>query len=171
MPSNYDWLKKPQAKQPKKNNAMTAMPAGMRISTGYGSDGILQPGKPTNMFQTNQGRRLVHEGEELMKNPDGSMRVFSQPELQQFQNSGMPGYQNGGTFLPKDPRRQGQGGGGVGSPLERDVEAVKLDVMNEMVSVQAAREDYGVIFKEDKWPYTVDHEATDKLRRKLKEGG
>ena len=63
------------------------------------------------------------------------------------------------------------GGGGVGSPPERDTEAVKLDVMNELVSVQSARENYGVIFKEEKWPYTIDYEATEKLRKKLKEGG
>jgi N-methylhydantoinase B len=72
-------------------------------------------------------------------------------------------YDRGDTFYFRST-----GGGGVGDPLERDPEAVKIDVMNEMVSVQSAKEDYGVVFKEEKWPYTVDYEATEKLRKKLK---
>lgn len=38
------------------------------------------------------------------------------------------------------------GGGGYGNPLERDISAIKLDVLNGVVSVESAREDYGVIF-------------------------
>ena len=37
------------------------------------------------------------------------------------------------------------GGGGWGDPLERDPQAVLRDVRNEFVSVEAAREDYGVV--------------------------
>ena len=51
------------------------------------------------------------------------------------------------------------------------VEAVKLDVMNEMVSIEHAKKYYGVVFKEDTWPYTVDEEATDKLRVEMKKKG
>ena len=38
------------------------------------------------------------------------------------------------------------GGGGYGNPLERDVEAIKLDVLNGVVSLESAKADYGVIF-------------------------
>ena len=41
------------------------------------------------------------------------------------------------------------GGGGFGNQLERDVEAVKEDVQNEFVSRESARDDYGVVFRED----------------------
>ena len=59
------------------------------------------------------------------------------------------------------------GGGGFGNPLERDVEAVKEDVQNEFVSRESAREDYGVVFREDS--LEVDMKKTADLRRKLKE--
>jgi N-methylhydantoinase B len=37
------------------------------------------------------------------------------------------------------------GGGGVGDPFERPVEAVEADVRNGLVSAEAAREEYGVV--------------------------
>jgi len=61
------------------------------------------------------------------------------------------------------------GGGGVGDPLERDVEDVKRDIMNEFISLESAGREYGVIFKQDKWPYDINYEATEKLRREKKE--
>jgi len=61
------------------------------------------------------------------------------------------------------------GGGGWGDPLERDPEAVRSDVLEELVSREAARDDYGVVLKED---LSVDQTATRELRRTLKsEGG
>ncbi|MGH8734058.1 MAG: hydantoinase B/oxoprolinase family protein, partial [Burkholderiales bacterium] len=41
------------------------------------------------------------------------------------------------------------GGGGWGDPLERDVKAVCADVREDFVSRQAAREDYGVVLRDD----------------------
>jgi N-methylhydantoinase B len=41
------------------------------------------------------------------------------------------------------------GGGGWGDPLARDPEAVAHDVANEKVSVEAARELYGVVVGTD----------------------
>ena len=40
------------------------------------------------------------------------------------------------------------GGGGWGDPLERDPEAVELDVMRRLVSVEKAKDDYGVVFED-----------------------
>jgi len=37
------------------------------------------------------------------------------------------------------------GGGGYGNALERDVEKVRRDVVNGYISVESAREDYGVV--------------------------
>ncbi len=49
------------------------------------------------------------------------------------------------------------GGGGYGSPLERDPEAVRLDVLRRYVSAAAARDLYGVVLKANG---SVDTEAT-----------
>jgi len=50
------------------------------------------------------------------------------------------------------------GGGGVGDPLQRDVEAVLSDVINEYVSLERARSEYGVVI--DPATMTVDTKAT-----------
>jgi N-methylhydantoinase B len=55
------------------------------------------------------------------------------------------------------------GGGGYGNPFERDVALVARDVRNRIVSVEAARAEYGVIFS-DAATFTVDDAATQKLR-------
>jgi N-methylhydantoinase B/oxoprolinase/acetone carboxylase alpha subunit len=52
------------------------------------------------------------------------------------------------------------GGGGWGNPLERDPEAVLEDVLNEIVSVSAARDLYGVVIAEGQ----IDAKATALLR-------
>jgi N-methylhydantoinase B len=54
------------------------------------------------------------------------------------------------------------GGGGYGSPLERDIEAVAQDVLNGYVSLEGARRDYGVVMTADG---RVDHAATRALRQ------
>jgi N-methylhydantoinase B len=60
------------------------------------------------------------------------------------------------------------GGGGYGSPLERDPELVLRDVVDGYVSQKSAKKDYGVVI--DKKTMSVDREATKQLRRKLSEG-
>ena len=57
-------------------------------------------------------------------------------------------------------------GGGFGDPFERDVEKVREDVKNELVSTEAARKDYGVVI--DPKTFKVDHQATAQLRKKIK---
>ncbi len=54
------------------------------------------------------------------------------------------------------------GGGGIGDPLERDVQAVKMDVLNEFVSIEGAREEYGVVI--DPETLEIDEEETARLR-------
>jgi N-methylhydantoinase B len=57
---------------------------------------------------------------------------------------------------------QSAGGGGYGDPLQRDPEAVEADVRNGYVSIEKAREDYGVII--DSISLKVDPAATASVR-------
>lgn len=61
------------------------------------------------------------------------------------------------------------GGGGFGRAILRDPEAVKEDVLDEYVSVAAARAKYGVVLTGSLDDYTlaVDHAATDALRAEM----
>ncbi|MDP7342380.1 MAG: hydantoinase B/oxoprolinase family protein [Alphaproteobacteria bacterium] len=54
------------------------------------------------------------------------------------------------------------GGGGWGDALERDADLVLNDARNEIISVETARLDYGVVIDAGTW--AVDGAATDKLR-------
>jgi len=54
------------------------------------------------------------------------------------------------------------GGGGFFSPLERDPELVRQDVLNGYVSLQAARDDYGVVLGEG---LAINWDETERLRR------
>ena len=56
------------------------------------------------------------------------------------------------------------GGGGWGSPLSRLPQSVQRDVINDKVSIEAARSDYGVIIKED--TLEIDESRTKELRKK-----
>ena len=56
------------------------------------------------------------------------------------------------------------GGGGHGNPFEREVERVLSDVTEGYVSVERAREDYGVVI--DPQTLQVDRKATEGLRKK-----
>jgi N-methylhydantoinase B len=58
------------------------------------------------------------------------------------------------------------GSGGYGNPLKRPVEKVLEDVVESKVSVQKAKELYGVCVVEDKkGKYSIDTEATQALRK------
>ncbi len=56
------------------------------------------------------------------------------------------------------------GGGGYGPPHERDPELVREDVLDGLITVESAREDYGVVLSVDQ---VVDEEATRALRSRL----
>ena len=59
-----------------------------------------------------------------------------------------------------------QGGGGWGNPLDRSVEKVLEDVTDHYVSVQRARDVYGVVI--DPQTLEVDYKATEQLRSEIK---
>ncbi len=58
------------------------------------------------------------------------------------------------------------GGGGYGLPCERDPELVLCDVIDGYVSLEKAREEYGVVI--DKKTLRVDVQSTEKIRNKMK---
>ncbi|CAN0574245.1 unnamed protein product, partial [Laminaria digitata] len=60
------------------------------------------------------------------------------------------------------------GGGGWGDPLERDIASVLHDVVQGKVSVEGARNDYGVVILLDKDDPTIDTEATNSLRDEIR---
>ena len=53
------------------------------------------------------------------------------------------------------------GGGGFGNPYERSPDKICEDIIDGYVTIQGAREDYGVVFHDD---LTVDEAATAQLR-------
>jgi N-methylhydantoinase B len=64
---------------------------------------------------------------------------------------------------------QSQGGGGWGDPLERTLDAVREDVLDEYITVGGARRDYGVVIDPD--TLELDREATDRLRAEMRKAG
>jgi N-methylhydantoinase B len=65
---------------------------------------------------------------------------------------------------------QQSGAGGYGDPLERDPQRVLEDVLDDYVSVEAARGEYGVVIAgtgADPW---VDADATSRLRETMRGG-
>ena len=83
-----------------------------------------------------------------------------------------------GTIFSNVPLQKGDsftrpaaGGGGLGDPLERDVHAVLEDVIDEYVSIERAKKDYGVVIKEidkDLDLFEIDYEATKTEREYIR---
>ena len=73
-------------------------------------------------------------------------------------------------YVPHEPGERYEyrygGGGGWGDPLERDPQKVLDDVLDEYVSVEGARRDYGVVLTGslEELDLAIDHAATDALR-------
>lgn len=80
--------------------------------------------------------------------------------------SGVPLYQGDIVTRPS------AGGGGLGDPLKRKIEAVLEDVAEGYVSIERAAKDYGVIIREidpDLAQYAVDDAGTEAMRRQIAE--
>jgi N-methylhydantoinase B len=58
------------------------------------------------------------------------------------------------------------GGGGWGNPLERGPDRVRSDVVEEYITIEAARTDYGVVI--DAKTMVVDEAATQELRKQMR---
>ena len=59
------------------------------------------------------------------------------------------------------------GGGGYGDPSLRDAELIRQEVKNGIISIERAREDYGVVI--DPKTFELNLEETEKLRKKIGE--
>ncbi|RLA85949.1 MAG: hydantoinase B/oxoprolinase family protein [Deltaproteobacteria bacterium] len=105
-----------------------------------------------------QGGRYKYPAEGLFGGKAGARSKFL--------INGEPGDPSGLTFCkPGDVIGfYAPGGGGFGDPLERDPEIVRRDVLFGYVSLEKAREDYGVVI--DPETYEVDYRATEELRGK-----
>lgn len=88
----------------------------------------------------------------------------------QFLINGMTGNPYGLTQLhPGDVVTiDSAGGGGFGNPLERDPEAVAWDVREGYVSLEKAKEEYGVVLHPES--LEVDEAETKALRERLRKG-
>ena len=60
--------------------------------------------------------------------------------------------------------QENQGGAGFGNPLERDPKRVRQDVLDELLSIERAKEDYGVVI--DPQTLEVDFALMEELRRR-----
>lgn len=81
-----------------------------------------------------------------------------------FLRNGEPADPSGLTFAEPGDRVAfySAGGGGYGNPFERDPEEVAADVQNGYVSIESARDNYGVIVAPD--TFAVDAAGTSILR-------
>ena len=93
---------------PEKKKNLFTMPIYSRYmgNTGMGEDGKLQPNMPTDMLQTTAGPRMIHEGEDVYRNPNGTTNIVpAQKSLARMEKQkGIPGYKTGATginVLPK----------------------------------------------------------------------
>ena len=67
--------------------------------------------------------------------------------------------------------RPSSGGGGFGDPLERDPALVLEDVIDDYVSIERARKDYGVVIEAidpENLQYEIDVEATEREREEIR---
>ena len=86
-------------------------------------------------------------------NPGPSERIVHGKQSREF------GYDDVISF-------QQPGAGGYGDPLERDPQRVLEDVLDDYVSIEAARRDYGVVITGAAPALTVDERATRELRKR-----
>jgi len=71
-----------------------------------------------------------------------------------------------GVFFNVEPGdmyvHETMGGGGFGDPLDREPEKVRKDIIDELLSVEKAQEEYGVVINMD--TMQIDQKATENLR-------
>jgi N-methylhydantoinase B len=60
-------------------------------------------------------------------------------------------------------------GGGYGNPIDRDPELVRHRTREGWISVEFAKEIYGVVLDTKPEKFAVDLKATEELRKKMKE--
>ncbi len=129
---------------------------GAGVQTSYcGDRGKFGPGGPQGLFG---GTRGIHQGVTLNKGePDETYldTMFARVMVDQ-----------GGILY-----HHTSGGGGYGDPLTRDPNAVREDVLDEFVSIEAGRDKYGVVIEAvdaEILDYRVNEAETEKLREQMR---
>jgi hypothetical protein len=119
--------------------------------------------KPMTFVMFGEGRRLPAMGaagahSNRLDSKVGRVEFTRAGDVETVRKNVIATIQPGETAANKNP-----GGGGYGDPFERPVEKVVWDVKNDLVSIQGAVEDYGVVIR-DSETLEVDSAATQKLR-------
>jgi len=104
---------------------------------------------PWGLFGGESGRPAT-----FLVNPEGDTEVL--------------GPKSTTTLEPNDVVSiQTPGGGGYGDPLQRDPDLVLQDIIDEKLTIEDARSDYGVVIETD--PLRIDQNATRDLRKQREE--
>jgi N-methylhydantoinase B len=119
--------------------------------------------KPMEFITFGEGRRIPATGaagaESKMIGPKvGRIEISRDNDVETIKTNIIQTIQPGQRAANITP-----GGGGYGNAFERDVAAVVWDVKNGLVSIDGARDDYGVVFS-DPNKLEVDDAATASLR-------
>lgn len=145
-------------------NLMTDSGGAGKFRGGSGTCWEVEPiDKPMTFVMFGEGRRIPAMGaanaQSSMLDPKvGRVEFTRGGEVEIIRKNVIATIQPGETAANKAP-----GGGGYGDPFERPVEKVVRDVRNRLVSIEGAREDYGVAIK-DVGTLEVDSAATQQLR-------
>jgi len=126
---------------------------GRRMIIRSPDDGENSPKRTTIAIQAG---RFIYPPGGIFAGKDGSKAKF----LKNSENADPSGL----TFCDPGDRISfiSAGGGGYGNPFERDPRAVKRDVEYGYISIEKAKQDYGVIIEPDSG--TLDLDATRRLR-------
>ncbi|MBD3254922.1 MAG: hydantoinase B/oxoprolinase family protein, partial [Candidatus Lokiarchaeota archaeon] len=128
------------------------------MTLGYVCDGIVFP--PRGVLGGKDGHNLV--AKKLKLYPSGKVKESDIPTM-------------GALTIKKGEfiKSIHAGGGGYGNPLKRDPEKVRLRVRDGYVSLEKAKNEYGIIFKHENDPekLEVNYEATNQLREELENKG
>ena len=145
-------------------NLMTDSGGAGKFRGGSGTCWEVEPiDRPMTFVMFGEGRRLAAMGAAkavngLLNPKVGRVEFNRGGEIEEIRQNVIATINPGETAANKAP-----GGGGYGDPFERPIEKVIWDVKNEIVSIEGAREDYGVVISDAK-TLQVDQMATQQLR-------
>jgi N-methylhydantoinase B len=106
-------------------------------------------------------QRTRHAPKGRLRGGKGALGLVANSKGQKLRGQGRQQISAGTHLTLKSP-----GGGGYGEPYLRDPSLVRRDVIDELVSVAAARADYGVCIDDQG---TIDELETTRVRSKNKE--
>ncbi len=122
--------------------------------------------KPMTLITFGEGRRIPAMGasgaaSRMVEPKVGRLEIRRNDNLEVIKNNVIETINPGERAANKNP-----GGGGFGDPMERPVSKVVWDIKNGLVSVNGAKEDYGVVIT-DEDTLQVDLKATEQLRARM----